>query len=85
MNQSDVQLFFSCDDAYVPFLAVTLESLRANCDQSRRYYLHVLHTGLSAENIARLTEAFNGGIFTVEFHDISATVEAFSARLHTRD
>ena len=85
MNQSDVQLFFSCDDAYVPFLAVTLESLRANCDRSRRYFLHILHTGLSAENIARLTEAFHGGIFTVEFHDISTTVEAFSARLHTRD
>ena len=85
MNQSDVQLFFSCDDNYVPFLAVTLESLRANCDQNRRYFLHILHTGLSAENIARLTEAFDCGIFTVEFHDITATVEAFSARLHTRD
>lgn len=85
MNQSDVQLFFSCDDNYVPFLAVTLESLRANCDQNRRYFLHILHTGLSAENIARLTEAFNGGIFTVEIHDITATADAFSTRLHTRD
>ena len=85
MNQSDVQLFFSCDDAYVPFLAVTLESLRANCDQSRRYSLHILHTGLSSENITRLTEAFNGGAFSVAFHDITDTVEAFSARLHTRD
>lgn len=85
MKHSDVQLFFSCDDTYAPFLAVTLESLRANCDQNRCYFLHILHTGLSAENIARLTEAFNNGIFSVSFHDISATVEAFSCHLHTRD
>lgn len=85
MMQTDVQLFFSCDDAYVPFLAVTLESLRANCDPNRRYFLHILHTGLSPENIVRLKEAFDGGVFSVAFHDITDTVEAFSARLHTRD
>lgn len=85
MNQSDVQLFFSCDDAYIPFLAVTLESLRTNCDPKRRYCLHILHTGVSPENIARITDAFDGGCFSVEFRDISTTVEMFSARLHTRD
>ena len=31
----NVNIFFSCDDGYVPFLAVTLGSLKKNRDASR--------------------------------------------------
>ena len=30
-----VNLFFACDNAYVPFLAVTLTSLKENCNPKR--------------------------------------------------
>ena len=49
-----VNLFFACDNAYVPFLAVTLTSLKENCNPKRDYALRILHTGLDPENIRRL-------------------------------
>ena len=48
-----VNLFFACDNAYVPFLAVTLTSLKENCNPKRDYALRILHTGLDPENIRR--------------------------------
>ena len=37
-----VNLFFACDNAYVPFLAVTLTSLKENCNPKRDYALRIL-------------------------------------------
>lgn len=80
-----VNLFFSCDDNYIPFLGVTLASLRENCDPGRHYDVRVLHTGLREEYMRRISERFDGPDFKVEFLDISSTVEDFSRQLHTRD
>ena len=51
-----VNLFFACDDSYVPFLAVTLTSLKENRDPTRRYALRILEIGLREENKARLRQ-----------------------------
>ena len=80
-----VNLFFACDNAYVPFLAVTLTSLKENCNPKRDYALRILHTGLDPENIRRLTEGFASEGFTMEFIDITQAVEQFADKLHTRD
>ena len=80
-----VNLFFACDNAYVPFLAVTLTSLKENCNPKRDYALRILHTGLDPENIRRLTDSFASDGFTMEFIDITQAVEQFADKLHTRD
>ena len=80
-----VNLFFACDNAYVPFLAVTLTSLKENCDPNREYALRILHTGLDEENIRRLTASFASDGFSLEFFNICQAVERFSDSLHTRD
>ena len=73
-----VNLFFACDNAYVPFLAVTLTSLKENCNPKRDYALRILHTGLDPENIRRLTDSFASDGFTMEFIDITQAVEQFA-------
>lgn len=80
-----VQLFFACDDAYVPFLSVALASIQKNRNKSRNYHIRILHTGLSAQNRQRLLEQFQAPGFVLEFPDISGHVRKFSQRLHTRD
>jgi lipopolysaccharide biosynthesis glycosyltransferase len=80
-----VHLFFACDDAYAPFLSVTLTSIRANRNLNRRYVIRVLHTGMSAAVQQRLKEHLEAPEFILEFPNISSHVEAFSQRLHTRD
>ena len=80
-----VHLFFSCDNNYVPFLAVTLESLKDNRDPSREYAIRILHTSLRADYMDRLTQALDSDGFHLHFFDITAQVEAISRQLHTRD
>ena len=76
-----VNLFFACDNAYVPFLAVTLTSLKENCNPKRDYALRILHTGLDPENIRRLTDSFASDGVTREFIDITQAVEQFADKL----
>lgn len=79
-----VNLFFSCDDTYLPFLAVTLTSIRENRDKNRRYAIRILNTGLTEENKRRL-RSIGEENFTLESVDISLMVERIARQLHTRD
>lgn len=80
-----VNLFFACDDNYVPFLAVTLTSIQENCDSDRKYDVRVLHTGLKQENRDRLMASFSKPNFSLCFWDISGILEKYADRLYTRD
>lgn len=80
-----VNLFFACDDAYVPFLSVTLTSIRENRDPNRSYVIRVLHTGITSVTQQRLKNQMQIPGFTLEFPNISNHVKAFAQQLHTRD
>lgn len=80
-----VNLFFACDDAYAPFLSVTLNSIYQNRDPQRHYAIRVLHTGIQPAIKKRLKEQLEAPGFTLEFPNIASHVRAFAQRLHTRD
>lgn len=80
-----VNLFFSCDDNYIPFLGVTLTSIKENRDASRRYCARILHTGLRRDFMQALEEAFAEPDFAILFCDITRQVKDYSRQLHTRD
>ncbi len=83
--KQQVNLFFSCDDNYIPFLSATLHSIVDNCDKTRSYFVSVLHTGISEKHIEKITTYYTRPYFTVKFYDISEAVHRISERLHTRD
>ena len=80
-----VNLFFACDDAYAPFLSVTLNSIFQNRDPRRHYVIRVLHTGIHQTLQKRLTKQLEAHNFTLEFPNISHHVQTFAQKLHTRD
>lgn len=80
-----VNLFFACDDAYVPFLSVALTSIRVHRDPQRHYAVRVLHTGMSLASRTKLRSLLEEPGFSLEFPDISAHIEMFARQLHTRD
>ena len=80
-----INLFFSCDENYVPFLGVTLESLKENRNPARRYEIRILHTGLGRASMERVTESFASENFDIGFVNITSQVERFTRRLHTRE
>ena len=84
-NYDPINIFFSCDDGYVPFMAVTLASLKENRDPEKEYHIRILHTGISRENVRKVTSEFDSDSFRVRFVNISREVDRLAERLHTRD
>ena len=85
-KKNDITMFFATDDAYVPFLAVTLQSLEQNADRNYNYKIKVLNTdNISVENKSKLIAEYSRDVFDIEFVDVSPYIEKISAKLHTRD
>ena len=49
-----IPVFFAVDDGYIPFLAVTLESLLDYASEDNHYYIRILYTSISDENMFRI-------------------------------
>lgn len=79
-----VSLFFAADQNYLPYLAVSLCSIKAHADRSRKYSVTVLHSGISEESAGRITSMSEEG-FTVRFTDVSEKLAALGDRLQLRD
>lgn len=80
-----VNLFFSCDDNYVPFLSVALTSIRHHSDPNRRYCIRILHTGLDQYHIQKLESGFSAHNIELLFCDITEKVASYTRQFHTRD
>lgn len=57
---SDVVVVFSCNEAYVPYLSVVLQSLCENASCARRYDIVVLTTDIGAASAAALRAQVEG-------------------------
>ena len=85
MAQKTVNLFFACDERYLPLFGVALTSIRNHRDPHRSYRTVVLHTGIS-EEVQRCTRrALSAPGFSLAFRDVTKELAAFRDRLHTRD
>ncbi len=85
-NKDIIPIFFSCDDKYVPYLAVTLESITKHVSSNKFYELNILHAcSICPENQILISERYSRDNVKINFVDISLYIEKFSKRLHTRD
>ena len=82
----NINLFFTCDDNYIPFLAVTLKSIKENSSKENFYNIKVLHSNaVKFANQQKIIEKFNDNNFDIKFVDITENVKQFFSSLHTRD
>lgn len=85
-TRKEIPIFFATDDAYIPFLAVTLQSLEQNADKNYNYNIKILNTdNVSVENKSKILAEYSKDVFDIEFVDVSPYIEKISAKLHTRD
>lgn len=85
MKKEKINIFFACDDNYIPFLASTLQSLKTYCDKQRDYKIIILNSGIKKENIDKIKRAYNSNNFDIIFFDMTCYLEEINNRLHTRD
>lgn len=66
-----VPIFFSVNDAYSPFLATALASIKTNASPRYTYRIHILTDDISEDNRTRL-QALAAKDFEVEFFPLSS-------------
>ncbi len=79
-----IPLFFAADNNYLPFLAVALESVKANASRAHDYIAHILHTGINSEN-ARKIQGLQSENFKVKFVDVAEKLGSLAENLQLRD
>ncbi len=84
MARQIIPIFYACDNAFVKYTIVSLKSIIANASNKYRYDVHVLHTDISKEMMARVRELENES-FTISFDDVSERLTAISEKLPIRD
>ncbi len=83
-NEKLIPVFFAADENYMPFLAVTLTSMKKHMDKTRSYAIHVLYTGELGKN-AEWVKGMAEENFSVSFTDISEKAELIKSVMRCRD
>ena len=78
----EIPIFTATDDNYIPFLAVTLQSMVENASPNYKYVIKILNSGINADNIAKIKKYESNNV-SVEFVDIRKSLEELGLRLHT--
>ena len=79
-----IPIFFSVDDGYIPFLAVTLESLINNASKEYIYSIKILYTNVSERNKRKILK-YERENFKIEFIDLNYYIQEIKDKLYTRD
>ena len=83
-NLEVIPIFFAVDDGYIPFLAVTLESLIDNSSRNYYYSIKILHTDINEDNKKKIYKYKRDNI-DIEFVDLNYYIEKVKDKLYTRD
>ncbi len=81
-----IPIIFTCDDKYIPYLAVSLESLEENASKNYQYDIKILHANnVNERNQKLIKQKYSNQNFQISFEDITSYVELIANKLHTRD
>ena len=80
----EIPLFFATDNNYLPFLSITLQSIKENSSREYDYKVYVLHSGVRSDYQEKI-ERFSEKWFEVSFVDVTEKLKDIAADLHMRD
>lgn len=83
-REKEIPIFFAVDDGYIPFLAVSLQSLIDNSSRENNYIIRVLYTSISEENKNKIKKYERENV-SIEFVNFNKHVEEIKDKLFTRD
>lgn len=83
-KQTEIPIFFAVDDRYIPFLAVSLQSLTEHVSPQNHYFIKVLYTDISPENQRQISRYERENV-DIEFVDLNYYIEKVQDKLYTRD
>lgn len=79
-----IPIFFSSDDNYLPYLAVSIRSLIENASPDYCYRIHILNDGLDAERFRFILDMQSEQV-EIRSVDVSHAIAPIAERLNLRD
>ena len=79
-----IPIFYASDDNYLPYLAVSLQSLKENADKNYRYEVYILTAGAS-ERFASRVQKYADERFCITFVDVGERLDEVKRDLQLRD
>ena len=83
-KKQEIPIFFAVDDGYIPFLAVTIQSIIDNSSENYLYNLRILYTNISKENMSKINKLAKNNI-NIEFVNLNYYIDRIKDKLYTRD
>lgn len=79
---SDVVILFACNDYYVPFVSVALQSIKENASPSRRYDIVVLSQDLTLHSMCVLRDQMTTDNIGIGFLDVNSAIAGVKLPQH---
>ena len=83
-NTKTIPIFFAVDDGYIPYLAVTLQSMLKNASKLYNYEIRILYTNISEENKQKILK-YESKKVSIEFVDLTVYLDEIQDKFYTRD
>lgn len=83
-NKPIIPIFFSTDDNYLPFLAVSITSMLENASPDYHYTIYILNNGLTPKRVAPIL-AMKRENADIRLVDVSLQLAPIAERLNLRD
>lgn len=83
-KRKTIPVFYAIDDNYIPFLHVSMLSLKAHVSKNNDYKVHILCSDIKEEHKKHILELAEDE-FEIVFNDVSEKIDAFSGDLKLRD
>ncbi len=84
MHNQNIPIFFACDNNFVKFTIVSLQSMIANASKEYKYHVYVLHTDIT-EEMQKKVFALKNDNFDITFEDVTDYLKSISDKLPIRD
>ena len=84
MKRQTIPVFYSCDDSYVKYVAVSLYSLIKNASPDCDYEIHVLYTSIKEETQKKLKTLENDHV-RISFDNVSDFLVSIEDKMPIRD
>lgn len=84
MDKNKIHVFYACDENFLKFTMVSIQSLKDNASKDFEYHIHILHSNISKKSQAS-TLALSDSAFEISFDDVSDYLKSIEYKLHTRD
>jgi lipopolysaccharide biosynthesis glycosyltransferase len=83
-EQKRIPIFYACDDNFVKYTVVSLQSMMDNAAANRTFEIHVLHTDISQE-MQQMMYNMQNEQFVIKFDDVTDYLKSISDKLPLRD